>query len=42
MIADRNVLITGGAGSVGRLLIRRLLRQDPNVVRIFDALLNRC
>jgi FlaA1/EpsC-like NDP-sugar epimerase len=36
MIADRNVLITGGAGSVGRILIRRLLRRDPNVVRIFD------
>jgi len=36
MIADKNVLVTGGAGSVGRILSRRLLRRDPNVVRIFD------
>jgi len=36
MIADRNVLITGGAGSVGRILVRRLLQRDPNVVRILD------
>lgn len=36
MIADKNVLVTGGAGSVGRILIRRLLDRDPNVVRIFD------
>ena len=36
MIADRNVLVTGGAGSVGWILIRRLLQRDPNVIRIFD------
>jgi len=36
IIADKNVLITGGAGSVGRILIRRILKQDPNVIRIFD------
>jgi FlaA1/EpsC-like NDP-sugar epimerase len=36
MIEDKNVLITGGAGSVGRILVRRLLKQDPSVVRIFD------
>lgn len=36
MIEDKSVLITGGAGSVGRILVRRLLKQDPNVVRIFD------
>ena len=36
MITDRNVLVTGGAGSVGRILVRRLLRRDPNVIRILD------
>lgn len=36
MIADKNILVTGGAGSIGRILIRRLLRREPNVVRIFD------
>jgi FlaA1/EpsC-like NDP-sugar epimerase len=36
MLTDKNVLVTGGARSVGRVLVRRLLKQDPNVVRIFD------
>lgn len=36
MITDKNVLITGGAGSVGRVMTRRLLEQDPNVIRVFD------
>ncbi|MUV85131.1 SDR family NAD(P)-dependent oxidoreductase [Natronomonas sp. CBA1123] len=36
MISDKNILITGGAGSVGRILVRRLLKRDPNVIRIFD------
>ncbi|WP_436930026.1 SDR family NAD(P)-dependent oxidoreductase [Halosimplex halobium] len=36
MIDGRNVLLTGGAGSVGRILIPRLLDQDPEVLRIFD------
>lgn len=36
MIAGQNVLLTGGAGSVGQSLIPRFLDQDPNVLRIFD------
>lgn len=36
MIADQNVLLTGGGGSVGRSLIPRILDQDPAVLRIFD------
>lgn len=36
MITGKNVLVTGGAGSIGRVLVRRLLDQDPNVIRIFD------
>jgi len=36
MIDGSNILVTGGAGSVGRKLVRRLLEMDANVVRIFD------
>jgi FlaA1/EpsC-like NDP-sugar epimerase len=36
MIAGQNVLLTGGAGSVGRSLIPKFLNQDPNVLRILD------
>lgn len=36
MINDSNVLVTGGAGSVGRSIVERLLAMDVNVVRIFD------
>lgn len=36
MISGRNVLLTGGAGSVARKLVPRFLEQDPNVLRIFD------
>lgn len=36
MIEDNNILVTGGAGSVGAILVRRLLQHDPNTVRIFD------
>lgn len=36
MINGRNVLLTGGAGSVGRALIPRILAVEPNVLRILD------
>ncbi|PSP68595.1 hypothetical protein BRC85_01765 [Halobacteriales archaeon QS_1_69_70] len=36
MIANKNILVTGGAGSIGRALVFRLLQKDPNVIRIFD------
>lgn len=36
MIADRNILVTGAAGSAGRAIVRELLSHDPEVVRIFD------
>jgi len=32
----KKILITGGAGSVGRALAERLLRYSPAVIRIFD------
>lgn len=36
MISGNNILLTGGAGSVGRTLVPRLLEQDPAVLRILD------
>jgi len=36
MIEGKNVLITGGAGSVGQYLSTRILKLDPNVLRIYD------
>lgn len=36
MIANKNILITGGAGSIGRILIRYFLEHNPNVIRILD------
>jgi len=33
----KKVLITGGAGSVGRALIDEILKQEPEVIRIFDS-----
>jgi len=36
MIHGSTVLLTGGAGSVGRSLIPRLLDRDPQILRILD------
>lgn len=36
MIADNTILLTGGAGSVGRSLIPRLLDREPQTLRILD------
>jgi FlaA1/EpsC-like NDP-sugar epimerase len=33
---DKNILVTGGAGSVGRMIVRELLKRDPKVIRILD------
>jgi FlaA1/EpsC-like NDP-sugar epimerase len=34
---NKEILITGGTGSVGREIIKTLLPQNPQVVRIFDV-----
>jgi len=36
MLTGYNVLLTGGAGSVGKSLLPHILRDDPNILRIFD------
>jgi FlaA1/EpsC-like NDP-sugar epimerase len=33
----KNILITGGCGSIGRMLTEKLLEFKPNVIRIFDT-----
>ncbi len=32
----KNVLITGGTGSLGQVLVRKLLKYEPNVIRILN------
>ncbi|HQN23114.1 MAG TPA: polysaccharide biosynthesis protein, partial [Thermotogota bacterium] len=36
MFENKNILIIGGTGSVGRTLLSKLLSQNPNVVRVFS------
>ncbi len=33
---DKNILITGGTGSIGSEIVRRILRHDPGVVRVYS------
>ena len=35
-LADQNVLVTGGCGSIGSHLVEEILNHDPAVVRVFD------
>lgn len=35
-LEGKNILITGGCGSVGRELVAKLLEHNPNVIRIYD------
>jgi FlaA1/EpsC-like NDP-sugar epimerase len=36
-LTDRNVLVTGGGGSIGTRLVERILAEDPAVVRVLDT-----
>jgi FlaA1/EpsC-like NDP-sugar epimerase len=36
-LQNKNVLITGGTGSLGRELVRNILQYNPKVIRIFDV-----
>ena len=35
-LVGKNVLVTGGCGSIGTHLVAEILKQDPSVVRVFD------
>jgi len=36
-LQNKNILITGGTGSLGRELVHEILKHDPKVVRVFDV-----
>jgi FlaA1/EpsC-like NDP-sugar epimerase len=36
-LQNKNILITGGTGSLGRELVRNILKYNPKVIRIFDV-----
>ncbi|WP_054968452.1 UDP-N-acetylglucosamine 4,6-dehydratase family protein [Alicyclobacillus ferrooxydans] len=36
MLKGRNVLVTGGTGSIGSEIVRQVLKQEPNVVRVYS------
>lgn len=36
ILTDSNVLVTGGAGSVGRALVSQLIDSEVNIIRVFD------
>lgn len=36
-LRDKQVLITGGCGSIGSQIVERVLEQEPRSIRIFDA-----
>jgi UDP-N-acetylglucosamine 4,6-dehydratase/5-epimerase len=35
-LSDRNVLITGGSGSIGSEIVSQLANRGPNQIRVFD------
>ena len=35
---DKNILITGGTGSIGQEIMREVLKHEPTTVRILDLL----
>lgn len=37
LLQNKNILITGGTGSLGCELVREVLKHDPKVVRVFDV-----
>ena len=36
-LQNKNILITGGTGSIGRELVRGVIKHNPKVVRVFDV-----
>ena len=36
-LQNKNILVTGGTGSLGRELVRKILQYNPKVVRVFDV-----
>ncbi|MBO8157763.1 MAG: polysaccharide biosynthesis protein [Bacillaceae bacterium] len=36
MLKGKNILVTGGTGSIGKEIVKELLKQNPNTIRIFS------
>lgn len=36
-VQNKNILITGGTGSLGRELVKEVIKHNPKVVRVFDV-----
>lgn len=36
-LQNKNILITGGTGSLGRELVREVIKHNPKVIRVFDV-----
>jgi len=36
MFKDKNILVTGGTGSIGSEIVRKVLQYDPKVIRVFS------
>jgi len=36
-LTNKKILVTGGTGSLGRELVRKILQHNPKVIRIFDV-----
>jgi len=36
ILQDKNILVTGGTGSIGSEIVRKVLQYKPNVVRVFS------
>ena len=34
-VKNKNIIVTGGTGSIGSEIVRQLLKYEPNVVRVF-------
>ena len=36
MFNNKNILIIGGTGTIGYFLIKRILKENPNTIRIYS------
>ena len=36
MLKDSNVLITGGTGTIGKLLIKEVIKHEPKLIKVLD------
>ena len=37
LLKDKNILVTGGNGSIGKLLVKKILEYNPKTIRVLDT-----